>query len=113
MATIGLYGIMAFAASSRTREIGVRMALGADRRNLLLLILRQGAWQLGIGLAVGLGLAALLSRALGILLFNVRPWDPTIFAAVVAALAMAGLVACLIPASRATRTDPVDALRYD
>jgi predicted permease len=113
MATIGLYGIMAFAASSRTREIGVRMALGADRRNVLLLILQQGAWQLGVGLAVGLGLAALLSRALGILLFNVRPWDPTIFAAVVLALALAGLVACLIPATRATRTDPVTALRYD
>ena len=113
MATIGLYGIMAFSANTRTREIGVRMALGADRRNVLLLILRQGAWQLGVGLAVGLGLAALLSRALGILLFNVRPWDPTIFGAVVMALALAGLVACLIPATRATRTDPVDALRYD
>ena len=113
MATIGLYGIMAFSASSRTREIGVRMALGADRRNVLLLILQQGAWQLGIGLAVGLGLAALLSRALGVLLFNVKPWDPTIFAAVVAALALAGLLACLIPATRATRTEPVDALRYD
>lgn len=113
MATIGLYGVMAFAASSRTREIGVRMALGADRRNVLLLILRQGAWQVGMGLAVGVGLAALLARALGLLLFNVRPWDPTIFAAVVAALALAGLVACLIPAGRATRTDPVNALRYD
>ena len=103
MATIGLYGIMAFSASSRTREIGVRMALGADRRNVLMLILRQGAWQLGFGLAAGLGLAALLSRALGILLFNVRPWDPAIFAAVIVALAGAGLVACLIPAGRATR----------
>jgi predicted permease len=113
MATIGLYGIMAFSASSRTREIGVRMALGADRRNVLVLILRQGAWQLGLGLAVGLGLAALLSRALGILLFNVKPWDPTIFTAVVTALALAGLLACLIPATRATRTEPVDALRYD
>src|SRR6476620_5601550 len=113
MATIGLYGIMAFSASSRTREIGVRMALGADRRNVLLLILRQGVWQIGVGLALGLGLAALLSRALNTMLFNVRPWDPAIFAAVVAALALAGLVACLIPASRATRTEPVDALRYD
>jgi ABC-type antimicrobial peptide transport system permease subunit len=113
MATIGLYGIMAFSASSRTREIGVRMALGADRRNVLMLILRQGAWQLVFGLAAGLGLAALLSRALGILLFNVRPWDPAIFAAVIVALAGAGLVACLIPAGRATRTDPVNALRYD
>jgi ABC-type antimicrobial peptide transport system permease subunit len=113
MATIGLYGIMAFSASSRTREIGVRMALGADRRNVLLLILRQGVWQIGVGLALGLGLAALLSRALNTMLFNVRPWDPAIFGAVVAALALAGLVACLIPASRATRTEPVDALRYD
>jgi len=113
MATIGLYGIMAFSASSRTREIGVRMALGADRRTVLRLILRQGAGQLGVGLAVGLALAALLSRALGAMLFNVRPWDPLIFATVVAALALAGLLACLIPARRATRTNPVDALRCD
>ena len=60
MATIGLYVIMSFAASSRTREIGVRMALGADRRNVLLLILQQGAWQLGVGLALGLALATVL-----------------------------------------------------
>jgi predicted permease len=113
MATIGLYAIMAFSASTRTREIGVRMALGADRRNVLLLILRQGAWQIGAGLALGLGLAALLSRALGLLLFDVKPWDPVIFGAVVMTLAVAGLLACLIPAGRATRTDPVDALRYD
>jgi predicted permease len=113
MATIGLYGIMAFSASSRTREIGVRMALGADRGTVLRLMLRQGAWQIGIGLAAGLVLAALLSRALGTMLFNVRPWDPLIFTTVVAALALAGLLACLIPARRATRTNPVDALRYD
>jgi len=113
MATIGLYGIMAFSASSRTREIGVRMALGADRRNVLRLMLRQGAWQVGVGLAVGLALAALLARALGTLLFNVRPWDPVIFTAVIVALALSGLLACLIPATRATRTNPVDALRYD
>ena len=76
MATIGLYGVMSFSTGNRTREIGVRMALGAERRSVLLMILRQGAWQIAVGLALGLGLAALLSRGLGILLFGVRPWDP-------------------------------------
>jgi ABC-type antimicrobial peptide transport system permease subunit len=113
MATIGLYGIMAFSAGSRTREIGVRMALGADRRNILLLILRQGASQIGAGLALGVGLAALLSRGLGILLFDVKPWDPVIFGVVTVMLGLTGLVACVIPARRATHTDPVVALRYD
>ncbi|MDH4064439.1 MAG: ABC transporter permease [Acidobacteriota bacterium] len=113
MATIGLYGIMAFSAGNRRREIGVRMALGADRQSVMRLILRQGAWQLGAGLALGLGLAALLSQGLGILLFGVEPWDPIIFGAVVTALAAAGLLACAIPARRATRVDPVEALRYD
>ena len=113
MATIGLYGIMAFSTGSRTREIGVRMALGADARTVMRLILQQGAWQLGAGLLLGLVLAALLSRALGILLFGVAPWDPVIFAAVIVTLALAGLLACVIPARRATHIDPVHALRYD
>ena len=113
MATIGLYGIMAFSTGSRTREIGVRMALGADARTVMRLILQQGAWQLGAGLLLGLVLAALLSRALGLLLFGVAPWDPVIFAAVIVTLALAGLLACVIPARRATHIDPVRALRYD
>ena len=113
MATIGLYGVMSFSTGNRTREIGVRMALGAERRNVLLMILRQGAWQIAAGLALGLGLAALLSRGLGLLLFGVRPWDPAVFAAVVLALAAAGTLASFIPARRATRIEPVDALRLD
>ena len=113
MATIGLYGVMSFSTGNRTREIGVRMALGAERRNVLLMILRQGAWQIAAGLALGLGLAALLSRGLGLLLFGVRPWDPAVFAAVVLALAAAGALASFIPAQRATRIAPVDALRLD
>jgi predicted lysophospholipase L1 biosynthesis ABC-type transport system permease subunit len=113
MATIGLYGVMSFSTANRTREIGVRMALGAARRNVLLMILRQGAWQIAAGLALGLGLAALLSRGLGILLFGVRPWDPAVFAGVVLALAAAGMLASFIPAQRATRIEPVDALRLD
>ena len=113
MATIGLYGIMSFSARNRTREIGVRMALGAGARTVLLMIVRQGAGQLAGGLGLGLAIAALLSRGLGVLLFGVQPWDPAIFAAVVLTLAGAGLVACFIPARRASHVDPVEALRYD
>jgi predicted permease len=113
MATIGLYGVMSFAAGNRTREIGVRMALGAKAQDVMRLILGQGIWALGAGLGLGLVLAALLSRGLGILLFGVQPWDPMIFATVVFALAGAGVLACAIPARRATRIDPVDALRSD
>ena len=111
MATIGLYGVMSFSTGTRTREIGVRMALGAERRSVLLMILRQGTGQLIAGLAIGLGIAALLSRGLGILLFGVRPWDPPVFVAVVLALAAAGTLASFIPARRATRIEPVDALQ--
>jgi predicted permease len=113
MATIGLYGVMSFSTGNRIREIGVRMALGAERRSVLVLILRQGLGQIGVGLALGLAFAALLTRGLGILLFGVRPWDPPVFAAVVLALAAAGGLASFIPARRATLVDPVDALRLD
>jgi len=113
LATIGLYGIMSFSAGNRTREIGVRMALGADAREVMTLIVRQGAWQLAAGLALGLVFAALLSRGLSLLLFGVAPWDPAIFGSVVLTLTAAGLLACVIPARRATHVDPVEALRYD
>ena len=113
LATIGLYGVMSFAASNRTREIGVRMALGAGAKNVMMLIFKLGATQIAIGLVLGLALALVLSRALGVLLFNVEPWDPMVFMTVVLTLAATGLVASLIPAWRATQVDPVDALSYE
>ena len=114
LATIGLYGVMSFSASNRTREIGVRMALGAQGRNVLLLILRRGALQLAIGLVLGLGLAGLLAQGLQVMLFNINPWENTvIFTTVVVTLSLAGLVACFIPAQRAAQVSPVEALRYE
>jgi len=113
LATIGLYGVMSFSAGNRRREIGLRMALGAHARDVLMLVLKQGAVQLAVGLALGLGLAALLSRTLGILLFGVEPWDPLVFSAVVLTLIVAGLAACLIPSRRAATVDPMEALRYE
>ncbi|MDP6605883.1 MAG: ABC transporter permease [Dehalococcoidia bacterium] len=111
LATIGLYGVMSFSASNRTREIGVRMALGAQAQNVLALFLRQGVAQVGAGLLLGVGLAALLSQGLSFLLFDVEPWDPGIFTAVVLTLSVTGILACLIPARRATGVNPVEALR--
>jgi ABC-type antimicrobial peptide transport system permease subunit len=78
-----------------------------------MMIFRQGAWQIAAGLAIGLLLAALLSRGLGLLLFGVRPWDPAVFTVVVLALTAAGTLASFIPARRATRIAPVEALRLD
>ncbi len=105
---------MSFSASNRTREIGVRMALGAQRQNVLLLMLRRGALQLAIGLVLGLGLAGLLAQGLQAMLVNANPWENTfIFATVVVTLSLAGLTACFVPARRAARVSPVEALRYE
>jgi predicted permease len=111
LAGIGLYAVMAFSVSRRTREVGIRMALGASRGNVVRLIFGQGMLQLGVGLAFGLALAAGVSRLLSIILFDVQPRDPSIFGGVIAVLATAGLLACLIPARRATSVDPMIALR--
>jgi predicted permease len=113
LATIGLYGVMSFSARNRTREIGVRMALGARASDVQRLFLRQGVVQIATGLALGLGLAALLAQGLGVLLFHVRPWDPVTFLLVTVVLGATAFVACLVPARRATRIEPVRALRYD
>ncbi len=113
LAAIGIYGVMAYAVEQRTREIGVRMALGAAPSRVLGMVLRQGAVLTGVGVAIGLAAAYGLTRVLSRLLFGVEARDPMAFAAVVAILAMVSLAAALIPARRATRVDPVHALRMD
>jgi len=112
LAAVGLYGVMAFAVHRRTHEMGIRMALGARAADVLRLILRQGAWQVAIGLTAGVGLAALLARGLEVLLFDVEPWDLSVFVGIAALLAATGALACLVPARRAARVDPSTALRH-
>jgi predicted permease len=113
LAAIGLYGVMSFSVSRRTHEVGLRIALGARPSNVIRLVLRQGLLQLGIGLGFGLALAAGTSRLLGIMLFEVSPIDPAVFALIVAVLVAAGVLASLVPARRATRVDPMIAMRAE
>ena len=113
LASIGLYGVLSFSVARRTREIGIRMALGGSERDVLDLVLRQGAVLVGLGLGIGLLGAAGLSRLLRSLLLDLSPWDPLAFGSVALALVAAACVACALPARRATRVDPLTALRHD
>ena len=113
LAAIGIYGIMAYSVAQRTQELGVRMALGADASTVRSLVLRQGMRVAGVGLALGLGLAIAMTRLLESLLFSVSTTDPAIFGAVAALLAGVAFVANYIPALRASRGDPLAALREE
>jgi predicted permease len=113
MAAAGIYGTMAYFVTQRTREIGVRMALGAQWRDVLKLILKSGMSLVLLGLAIGLAGAFALTRLMSTLLFEVSPSDPLTFAAVVFSVILAALLACYIPARRATKVDPLIALRYE
>jgi putative ABC transport system permease protein len=113
LAAIGLYGVMAYAVSQRTREIGVRMALGARQRDVIALVLGQGIRIVLIGLGLGLAGAFGLARLLQGLLFQVKPTDPITFAIVPLVLLATALAACWLPAHRAAKVDPMEALRHE
>jgi ABC-type antimicrobial peptide transport system permease subunit len=113
LATIGLYGLLAYTTLKRLPELGLRLALGATRGNIRALILGQGARLLGLGLIIGLAGALASSRVLGSFLFEVKPVDPVIYAAVSILLAAATILACWIPARRASRIDPIATLRAE
>jgi macrolide transport system ATP-binding/permease protein len=113
LAAIGLYGVMSYAVSQSTRELGLRMALGAGASNLLRLVLSRGLALTGAGVLLGAATALLLTRLLGNLLYKVSPRDPVAFACAFAVMALVSVAACLLPAWRAARTDPMRALRTE
>ncbi|MBI3885484.1 MAG: FtsX-like permease family protein [Opitutae bacterium] len=113
LSVMGVYSVKAYAVARRTREIGIRLALGARPADILSLILKQGAQQIAFACAVGLLLALLLGRGLTALLFHLSPADPFALGGAIAVLGSAALLACYLPAQRATRVSPLTALRSE
>jgi predicted permease len=113
LAVVGIYGVKAYAVERRTREIGIRMALGADRRDVFALIMKQGAQQIAVSIGLGLVLCLLVGQVLAGVLFQVQAWDPLALGGSTILLALATLLACFLPAKRATAVSPMTALRSE
>jgi putative ABC transport system permease protein len=113
LAALGIYGVVSYAVARRTNEIGLRMALGAEARNVVRMVGVQGMRPVAVGLIAGLVAAVLLARVMESLLFEVTAGDPWLFASVAALLSAVSLLSCYIPARRAARVDPMTALRYE
>lgn len=113
LAVVGIYGVLAYAVSQRTREIGVRLALGAERGQVVKMVVRQGLGMAVVGVAIGTGVAWFLTDLMTGILYGVTPQDPLTFVSVPAIFVLVALLACLLPAARATRVSPATALRYE
>ncbi|HEY1984123.1 MAG TPA: ABC transporter permease [Terracidiphilus sp.] len=113
LAAVGLYGVMAYSVEQRTNEIGLRMALGADRKNVIAMVLRGAFWQVGIGLGLGIPLAIVAGKLMKDQLYGVQPWDPVMLAGATVLLALAALVAAVAPVHRAANVEPMIALRNE
>jgi putative ABC transport system permease protein len=113
LSVVGIYGVTAYTVAQRTREIGIRMAMGAQHSEVTGLLLREGMALVGAGAVLGVAASLVLTRFLASMLFDVTPTDPVIFALVVALLIVVAAAACWIPARRAMRVDPMVALRYE
>ena len=113
LSSVGLYAVMAYSVTQRTSEIGLRMALGAQARQVEWMILRLGLIQLAVGLSIGLAGAMLVGSVMDSMLVGITPGDPMTFAAITTLLTIVSLAACLVPARRATQVDPLTALRAE
>ena len=113
LAAVGLYGVMAYSVEQRTNEIGLRMALGADRRDVISMVLHGAFWQIGIGLGIGIPLAIFAGKLMKDQLFGVQPWQPEMLLIATGLLALAAFVASLVPVRRAVAVEPMVALRIE
>jgi ABC-type antimicrobial peptide transport system permease subunit len=113
LAAVGLYGVTSYGVEQRRSEIGVRMAVGADRGAVVAMVLREAFWQVGIGLGIGIPAAIAAGYLMASQLFGVKPWNPLLLAGATVLLGLAALVAAGIPAQRAASTNPMQALRSE